>query len=77
MANLIMNPSKTLLKKIQGTAALPITGAIRVISREGIFDELRLEYLADRRWHRRMTFFYKIVKNIAPEYLQSYLFPTR
>ena len=28
-----------------------------------------------RRWYRKMTFFHKISKNLAPKYLRSYLLP--
>ena len=66
---------KDWVEKVQYNAALAITGAIRGTSRERIYNELGLESLADRRWYRKMTFFYKIVKNLAPKYLQSYLLP--
>ena len=66
---------KDWVKKVQYNAALVITGAIRSTSRERIYNELILESLADRRWYRSMTFFHKIVKNLAPKFLQSYLLP--
>ena len=66
---------KDWVEKVQYNATLAITGAIRGTSRECIYNELGLEFLADRRWYRKMTFFYKIVKNLAPKYLQSYLLP--
>ena len=62
-------------EKVQYNATLGITGGIRRTSRECIYNELGLESLADRRWYRKMTFFCKIVKNLAPKYLQSYLLP--
>ena len=43
------------LEKIQYNAVLEITGTIRGISRDLIYNELSLEYLADRRWYRKMT----------------------
>ena len=58
---------KDWLEKIQ-------LGAIRGTSWERIYNELGLQSLFDRRWYRKMTFFYKIVKNLVPKYLQSYLF---
>ena len=61
--------------KFQHNAALTITGAIRGTLRERIYNELGLESLADRRWYRKMTFIYKIVKNLAPKYQQGYLLP--
>ena len=45
------------LESVQYNAALAITGAITGTSRDKIFNELALEYLADRRWLRRLTFF--------------------
>ena len=66
---------KDWVEKVQYNAALVITDAIRNASRERIYNELILESLADRRWYRSMTFFHKIVKNLAPKFLQSYLLP--
>ena len=40
-----------------------------------MYQELGLESLCDRRWYRKLVFFYKIVKGLAPSYLQSYLLP--
>ena len=60
-------------KKIQYNTALTTTDVIRGISLERIYNELGLEPLAERRWYRRMTIFNKIVKNLSPKYLQSYL----
>ena len=64
-----------LVEKVQYNAALTITGAIRGTSLERIYNELDLESLADRRWYRKMTFFYKIVMNLASKYVKSYLLP--
>ena len=64
---------KDKLEKIQYSTALIITGAIKGTSRERLFKELGLESLCDRRWYRKLVFFYKIVKGIAPSFLQSYL----
>ena len=66
---------KYLLKKIQYNAPLAITGRVRVTSRESIYNELDPESLADIRLYGKMISFYKIVKNLAPKYLQSYLLP--
>ena len=62
---------KDWLEKVQCNAALAITGTMRGISPERIYNKLGLESLANRRWYRKMTFFYKIVKNLAPKYLQN------
>ena len=32
-----------------------------------------MEYLGDRRWCRKLTFFYKIANGLAPKYLTNYL----
>ena len=42
------------IESVQYNAALAITGAIRGISREKLYQELGLESLKDRRWFRRM-----------------------
>ena len=38
-----------------------------------MYCELGLESLRDRRWYRRLVFFYNIVKGNSPSYLSSYL----
>ena len=66
---------KDWLEEVQYNATSSITGAIGSTSQERIYNELGLETLPDRRWFRKMTLFYKIVKNLAPKYLQIYLSP--
>ena len=66
---------KEKLKKVQYSAALTFTGAIKGTSRERLYKELGLESLCDRRCYRKLVFSYKIVKGLAPSYLQSYLLP--
>jgi len=61
------------LEKIQYNACLAITGCFRGTSRERLYLELGLESLAGRCFIRRLIFFYKIVKGIAPRYLSNYL----
>ena len=58
---------------IQYQAALVITGAIKRISRDRLYQDIGLESLADRRWSRKMFFFHKIVNRLLPSYFQSYL----
>ena len=58
---------KEKLEKVQYSAALIITGAIRDTFRERFYQELRLESLCDRRWYHKL--------GLAPSYLQSYLLP--
>ena len=49
------------------------SGAIRGTSREKLYQELGLESLRDRRWMRRLCYFYKIVTTQSPLYLFNYL----
>ena len=65
-------------EKVQYKACLAITGAIQGTSRQKIFDELGLDTLIERRWRSKLTFLYKIVSGLLPEYLYSYLkFPSQ
>ena len=61
------------LERVQYNAALAITGCIRGTSRDKIYAELGLESLFDRRYCRKMCFFYKIVNGYSPQYLLSNL----
>ena len=62
------------IQRVQYNACLVITGAFKGTSRERLYQELELELLKDRRWHRKMcVYFYKIVKGLSPKYLTSYL----
>ena len=72
MTNLIMNPSITVSRRFN-IILLCNNRHDQSTLLERIFNELDLEPLAERRWYRRMFIFYKIVKNLAPKYLQSYL----
>ena len=68
-----MNRSKEKLKWFSiNKAALVITGAIKGISRDRLYQELGLESLADRRWSRRLFFFHKIIQELIPSYLHTY-----
>ena len=66
---------KEKLEKGQYSAALIITGATKCTSGEYLYKKLGLESLCDRRWYRKLVFFNKILKGLAPSYLQSYLLP--
>ena len=57
------------LESIQYKVALAITGAIQGTSRKKIYQELRLESLRARRWYKRLSCMFKIVKEEAPNYL--------
>ena len=62
-----------MIESIQYNAALAITGTIRGSSREKLYQELGLESLHDRRWHRKLCFYYQIRHNICPSYLTELL----
>ena len=57
------------LESIQYNACLAITGAIRGISSEKLYQELGLESLKSRRWFRKLCHFYKILNEKSPSYL--------
>ena len=57
------------LKSVQHKVALAITGATQGISHEKIYQELGLESLRARRWYKRLSCMFKIVKEEAPNYL--------
>ena len=54
------------VESIQYNAAIAITGTIRDISKEKLFEELRLESLQHRRWYRKLYCFYEILKDQSP-----------
>ena len=56
------------IESVQYSAALAITGAWRGTSQRKLYAELGWESLSSRRWSRRLTLFYKIVNNLAPDY---------
>ena len=46
---------------------------LKVLQDSASIRKLGLESLKDRRWHRKLCLFYKIVKGLLPKYLTSYL----
>ena len=56
-------------ERVQYNIALAITGVIRAISQQKIYNELGLESLHFRRWFRRLCAFYKIKITQLPSYL--------
>ena len=64
-----------MIESVQYNAALAITSTIRGSSREKLYQELGLESLRDRRWYRKLCFYYKIRHNDCPQYLAQ-LLPT-
>ena len=61
------------LEKVQYKACLAITGAIQETSRQKNYDESSLHTLIKRPWRSKLTFLYKIVNGLLPEYLNLYL----
>ena len=58
-----------MIESVQYNAALAITGAIRGSSREKLYQGLGFESLRDRRFYRKLCFYYKIRHNYCPLYL--------
>ena len=58
------------LESMQYKAALAKAGAMQR-SREKIYQELGLESLISRRWYRRLSCMFKIMKEKAPIYLKK------
>ena len=50
-----------MIESVQYSAALAKTGAIKGSSRERLHQELGLESLSDRRWYRRLVYFFNIL----------------
>ena len=61
------------IESVQYNAALAITGAIHGSSRDKLYQELGFESLHDRRWFRKLCFYYKIRNNMCPLYLTELL----
>ena len=67
---------KRKIEMVQYNAVLIITGAFKGTSCVKINQELDLESLADRRWTRKLFFFFhKIILVLLPSYLKDYLIP--
>ena len=57
------------MELLEYNAALAITGAIRGTLKEKLFNELDLESPQNRRWYRKLSFFYKVITDQYPSYL--------
>ena len=57
------------LESIRYKAALAITGAMHGTSRDKIYKEIGLESLKARRWYKRLSCMFKIMKEEAGNYL--------
>ena len=58
-----------MIESVQYNAAFAITGAIPGSSLEKLYQELGFESLRDRKWYRKLCFYYKIRHNDCPLYL--------
>ena len=61
------------IENVQYKACIAITGAIKGTFWKRLYYELGLESLGDRRWSRKLIFFYKIVIGLALKYVANYL----
>ena len=61
------------VERVQYKAALIVSGCWQGTSRTKLYEELGWESLSDRRWLRRLTLFFKIKNNIAPNYLSAFI----
>ena len=68
MTNLIISFFEK-LESVQYKAALAITDAIQSTSRNKTYEELGIESLKGRRWYRRLSCMFKIMKEETPNYL--------
>ena len=62
-----------LVEQVQYKAALIVSGCWQGTSRIKLYDELGWESLADMRWGRRMTLYYKILNGQTPSYLFEHI----
>ena len=62
-----------MIESVQYNAALAITASIKGSSRERLYQELGLESLSDRRWYRRLVYFFNIITQKTPYYLYALL----
>ena len=60
---------KSKLESIQCNAALAITDVMKGSSREKLYQKLGLESLTMRRWYRKLSFLFQIIKTESPPYL--------
>ena len=57
------------LESVEYNAVLAMADAIKGTSCEKIYQELGLESLKSRRWYRRPSWMFKIMKKKVPNYL--------
>ena len=57
------------LKSVQYQVALAMAGAIQGTSLDKIYQELGLESFKPRKWHKHLSFTFKLMKEKPPNYL--------
>ena len=62
-----------LIEQVQYKAALIVSGCWQGTNRDKLYEELGWETLSRRRWHRRMTTYYKINNGLTPSYLNEHI----
>ena len=72
-SSISLHPLMEKIEQIQYNAALAITGCWQGSNRNKLYDELGWESLSDRRWSRRLFYFYKIHNGLTPDYLKHNL----
>ena len=63
------------IETVQYNASLAITGTVRGISQENLYQELVLESLRSRRWLKPVCCFYKLITTQKPLYLFNLIPP--
>lgn len=61
------------LETVQYQAALVATGCWHGTNRDKLYEELGWESLAQRRWYRRLSYYYRIKNHLTPEYLARHI----
>ena len=61
-----------LIEQVQYKAALIVSGCWQGTNCVKLSEELGWESLSHRRWHRRLTTYYKITNNLTPSYLKEH-----
>ena len=59
------------LESLQYQAGLAVTGMWQGTNRDRVYEELGWESLHLRQWFHRLTVFFKIIKNLTPQYLRD------
>ena len=62
-----------LIEQVQYKAALIVSGCWQGTNRDKLYEELGWESLSHRRWHRRLTIYYKITNSLTPSYMNEHI----